>query len=95
MLAWSPWTLTQMQKGPAIGYTAEKHIGQIMQWVTSLVEYPGLYPCVRDVSQAFDRTVWRVLNMMITGALAAPGGGDGKVLEKVDPERAGIVMFRY
>lgn len=84
-----------MQKGPATGYTAEKHIGQIMQWVTSLVEWSGLYPCVRDVSQAFDRTMWRVLGMMITGALAAPAGIDPKIYEKVDPERAGIVMFRY
>lgn len=38
--------------------------------------------------------------MMINGALAAPGSGsgaDGKktVLEKIDAERAGIVMFRY
>lgn len=86
-----------MQKGPASGYSSEKHIGQIMQWLTSLVEWAGLYPCVRDVSQAFDRTVWRVLNMMINGALNAPRTGtDGKtVLEKVDPERAGVVMFRY
>lgn len=95
MLAWSPWTLTQMLKGPGSGYSSEKHIGQIMQWLTSLVEWGGLYPCIRDVSQAFDRTVWRVLNMMINGALAAPGAADGKVLQKVDAERAGIVMFRY
>lgn len=95
VLAWSPWTLTQMQNGGASGYSPEKHIGPIIQWAGPLVEWPGLYPCVRDVSQAFDRTMWRVLSMMINGALAARGGAEGKVLGKIDAERAGIVMFRY
>lgn len=52
---------------------------------------------MRDVSQAFDRMLWRVLGMMINGALAAGGAtaAEGKVLGKIDAERAGIVMFRY
>jgi hypothetical protein len=95
VLAWSPWTLTQMQNRGASGYTPEKQIGQIVQWVTQLMEWPGLHPCIRDVSQAFDRMMWRVLSMMINGALAAPKGAEGKILGKIDAERAGIVMFRY
>jgi hypothetical protein len=95
VMAWSPWTLSQMRNRGATGYTPERQIGSIVQQVSQQVEWPGLYPCVRDVSQAFDRMMWRVLGMMINGALAAGAGADGKVLGKIDADRAGIVMFRY
>lgn len=75
-----------------------------MHWLSGVVDRQGLYSCVRDGSGAFERMVGRVLGMMINGALSAPakakaaagdGGGEKMVLEKVDAERAGIVMFRY
>ena len=93
-----------MQRGPATEYSPERHVGEIMHWLSGVVDRQGLYSCVRDGSGAFERMVGRVLGMMINGALSAPakakaaagdGGGEKMVLEKVDAERAGIVMFRY
>lgn len=60
-----------------------------------LVERQGLYPCVRDVQGAFERLMGKVVTMIINGARAVPKSVDGKVFEKMDVERAGVVMFRY
>lgn len=86
--------MSQMNDGTS-GYKAETQHGQISDWVSQLVERQGLYPCIGNVAGAFERVLAKVLSMVINGALTAPRDPDGKVFGKLDPERAGIVMFRY
>ncbi|KAL9128319.1 MAG: hypothetical protein Q9217_002974 [Psora testacea] len=93
VLAWSPWTLNQMQNSGVSGYRAGTHHEEICNWLLELVERQGLYPCVKNIVGAFERIMGKVVTMIINGALMAPKGKDGRALGKVDPERAGIVMF--
>lgn len=95
VLAWSPWTLNQMQNFGASGYKPETQHREITDWLMGLVERQGLYPCIRDVHGAFERIMGKVVTMIINGARAAPKSVNGRVFEKVDVERAGVVMFRY
>lgn len=84
-----------MHHSDVSGYSAERQHGQICEWVAQLVERQCLYPSVRDVPGAFERISGKVVSMIINAALTAPKGADDKVLGKVDPERAGIVMLRF
>ena len=94
VLAWSPWTLTQMQNQGTSGYKPETQHRQITEWLVPLVERSALYPSVRDVPGAFERLMSKVVTMIIHGALAVPKSVHGKVFGDVDVERAGVVMFR-
>lgn len=84
-----------MQNFGTSGYQAANHHRQVTDCLLQLVERQGLYPCVRDVTGAFERIMGRVVTMIINGALAAPKAVQGKVFGKLDVERAGLVMFRY
>lgn len=84
-----------MQNQVSSGYQPATQHQQITSWLLELVERQGLYPCVRDMTGAFERVMGMVVTMIINGALAAPKGVDGKVFGEVDIERAGIIMFRY
>ncbi|MCJ1465363.1 hypothetical protein MMC07_003981 [Pseudocyphellaria aurata] len=96
VLAWSPWTLSQMQQSQTSGsYKPETHHRQITDWLMQLVDRPGLYPCVRDTHGAFERLMSKVVTMIINGAMAVPRSGDKLVFGKLDAERAGVVMLRY
>ena len=95
VLAWSPWTLNQMQNSGVSGYRASTHHEQICAWLLGLVEIQGLYPCVKNTQGSFERIMGKVVSMIINGALIAPKGKDGRALGKIDPERAGIVMFKF
>lgn len=95
ILAWSPWTLDQMQKRPGSGYDPGTQHKQITDYLVTLVDRQNLYPTIKGVDGSFERIMGKVITMIINGALAAPKANDGKVFAKLDVERAGLVMFRY
>ena len=100
VMAWSPWTLRQMQAGSGnvgVGgpgeYSPQKHHTELCGWILGLVDRGGLHPSVTGSPGSLERVVGKVVTMMINGAITAPGGG--KVCGVVDPERAGVVAFRF
>ena len=97
--AWSPWTLSQMRAaqyalnpmGPGTGgYSAEWHHEQICEWLDTVISVQHLNPTIRD---KYVDVLGRSVSLVINGALALEKCQP--LLGKLDPERAGIVMFRY
>ncbi|KAF2810112.1 uncharacterized protein BDZ99DRAFT_387033 [Mytilinidion resinicola] len=94
IVAWSPWTLSQMRMGqyaPGGGYSADAHHEQVCEWLDSIVSMEHLRPEVRE---KYVEGLGRSVSLVINGALALDRV-DKTVLGKLDPERAGIVAFRY
>lgn len=98
--AWSPWTLSQMRTAQAAvnpnnvagtgGYSAEWQHEQVCEWLDSIISVPHLNPAIRD---RYVEVLGRSVSLVINGALALENCQP--LLSKLDPERAGIVMFRY
>ena len=97
--AWSPWTLSQMRaaqyaitsQGPGAGrYSPEYQHEQICEWLDTIISVQHLSPVVRD---RYVDVLGRSVSLVINGALALEKCQP--LLGKLDPERAGIVMFRY
>jgi hypothetical protein len=97
--AWSPWTLSQMcvaqyamnPMGPGTGgYSADWHHEQICEWLDSIISVHHISPQIRD---KYVDVLGRSVSLLINGALALEKCAP--LLGKLDPERAGIVMFRY
>lgn len=98
--AWSPWTLSQMrmaqyalnpQGGPGTGqYSAEWQHEQVCEFLDSVISVQHLNPAIRD---RYVEVLGRSVSLVINGALALDKCQP--LLGKLDPERAGIVMFRY
>lgn len=102
IVAWSPWTLKQMQEGMTMqirdgkvvqggNYVAEIQHEQICEWLDGLLSVPHVAPEARGV---YVDVLARGVSMIVNGALCldlAPK----TLLGKIDAERAGIVMFRY
>lgn len=91
IVGWSPWTLAQMRAGAAAGYQAEWQHEQVCEWLDSVIAVEHVRPEVRE---RYADVLGRAVSLVINGALALDGA-DKALLGKVDPERAGIVMFRY
>ncbi|KAJ9645065.1 hypothetical protein H2199_003069 [Coniosporium tulheliwenetii] len=105
--AWSPWTLSQMRhaahKNPQYGqpgfagqwgsggYRPEWQHEQLCEWLDGLVSLQHVEPKVQG---RYADVLGRAVSLIINGALALENAPKG-VLGKVDPERAGIVCFRY
>lgn len=92
--AWSAWTLAQMTSN--MDYAPERHYEELFRFLESVVSVPD----IDAGKQAGGGGEWREalargLQMMIKGAVATKEILDSKVLNMIDPERAGIVMFRY
>lgn len=95
IVAWSPWTLSQMRGGgsggAAGGYQPEWQHEQVCEWLDSVIAIEHVKPEVRG---RYVDVLGRAVSLIINGALALDKVNK-TVLEKVDPERAGIAMFRY
>lgn len=108
--AWSPWTLSQMraaqaQQPPPMGmpgmqmqmpmqqpgmYNPEWHHEQICEFLDSVISVPHINPAIQE---KYVEVLGRSVSLVVNGALALENCRP--LLGKLDPERAGIVMFRY
>jgi hypothetical protein len=98
--AWSPWTLSQMRVAQYAlnpnnvagsgGYSAEWQHEQICEFLDTVISVPHLNPAIRD---RYIEVLGRSVSLVINGALALEKCQP--LLGKLDPERSGIVMFRY
>ncbi|KAJ4984026.1 hypothetical protein SVAN01_10457 [Stagonosporopsis vannaccii] len=100
LVAWSPWTLSQMRAyqacAPGVltkdGYAPEVQHEQICEFLDGIVSLPHLAPGVRE---RYEGVLGRCVSLVLNGALATERSGHVAGMGKVDPERAGVVMFRY
>jgi hypothetical protein len=94
IVAWSPWTLAQMQEGKTMqsgGYVAEIQHEQICEWLDGLISVPHILPEARE---RYVDVLARGVSLIINGALCLDSAPK-TLLGKVDADRAGIAMFRY
>jgi hypothetical protein len=94
IVAWSPWTLAQMQEGKMMqsgGYVAEIQHEQICEWLDGLISVPHVLPEARE---RYVDVLARGVSLIINGALCLDSAPKS-LLGKIDAERAGIAMFRY
>ncbi|KAF9692493.1 hypothetical protein EKO04_009431 [Ascochyta lentis] len=91
LVAWSPWTLSQM-RDPQSGYSAPVQHEQICEFLDTVVSRLHLSP---QVSGRFEDVLARCVSLVVNGALATERCGGVEGMGKVDPARAGVVMFRY
>lgn len=92
--AWSAWTLAQMRSN--VEYSSERHYEELFQFLESMVSVPDVEAWnLGGGSWGWRDVLAQGLRMMIKGAVATNETVDPKVLGVIDPERAGIVMFRY
>ena len=91
IVAWSPWTLSQM-RNPTSGYQAEIQHEQICEYLDTIISQTHLTPGVRE---KYEGVLARSMSLVINGALASEKCGNQTAMAKLDPERSGIVMFRY
>lgn len=83
--------LAQYSINPAPGgYSAEWQHEQICEWLDTIISVQHITAQVRD---RYVDVLGRSVSLVINGALALEKCQP--VLGKLDPERAGIVMFRY
>lgn len=99
-VAWSPWTLSQMRAAqyalnPAPpgsgGYSPEWQHEQICEWLDTIISVPHMNPALQG---RYVEVLGRSVSLVLNGALATDKVPPS-ILGKLDPERAGIVMFRY
>ena len=97
--AWSPWTLAQMRQAqyalnppqPGSGmYHPEWQHEQICEWLDTIISVPHVNPTLQH---RYIDVLSRSVSLVINGALALEKCQP--LLGKLDPERAGICMFRY
>ncbi|KAI9765813.1 MAG: hypothetical protein M1840_007095 [Geoglossum simile] len=86
--AWSPWTLLNMRSH---GYNPEIQHEQICEFLDTLIDLGQVYEHVRP---KYEQVMARSVSMVINGAINTKFVNP-KILSRIDPERAGIVMFRY
>ena len=116
IVAWSPWTLSQMRayqasnpptpshstylSSPApplpplnsTGYTPELQHEQVCEYLDTIISLQHVNPAMRE---KYEGVLARSVSLVINGALATERCGNNAGLGKVDPARAGVVMFRY
>ena len=97
--AWSPWTLSQMRVAQYAAETNQEVSGgyhpgwqheQLCEYLDTIISVPHLKDTIRE---KYVEVLGRMVSLIINGALALERCRP--VLGKLDPERAGIVMFRY
>lgn len=79
-------------RNPGSGYAAEVQHEQICEYLDSVVSLPHLSPQVRE---RYEGVLARSVSLVLNGALATERCGGVAGMGKIDPERAGVVMFRY
>ncbi|KAF2108941.1 hypothetical protein BDV96DRAFT_605045 [Lophiotrema nucula] len=94
--AWSPWTLAQMRLAqyslnPTQGmYNPEWQHEQVCEWLDTVISVQHITESVRE---RYVDVLGRMVSLVINGALALEKCQP--LLGKLDPERSGVVMFRY
>jgi hypothetical protein len=91
ILAWSPWTLLQMRAPSTSGYKPEVQHEQLCEWLDTIISLDHVSPNLRG---RYEDILGRCVSMVINGAVNTKGVASD-ILSKIDPERAGIAMFRY
>ncbi|MCJ1425106.1 hypothetical protein MMC29_002994 [Sticta canariensis] len=92
--AWSAWTLAQMTSN--MEYAPERHYEELFRFLESMMSVPDVESRIQGGgSGGWRNALARGLQMMIKAVVATKDIADPKVLSMIDPERAGIVMFRY
>ncbi|KAH0551194.1 hypothetical protein GP486_007479 [Trichoglossum hirsutum] len=86
--AWSPWTLLNMRSA---AYRPEIQHEQICEYLDTIVNLDQVYEHVRP---RYEEVMARSVSMVINGAINTKFVNPA-ILSKIDPERAGIVMYRY
>lgn len=74
------------------GYAPEVQHEQICEFLDGIVSRGHLGPAVRE---KYEGVLGRCVSLVLNGALATERCGNVAGMGKVDPERAGVVMFRY
>jgi len=72
-------------------YSPEWQHEQICEWLDTIISVPHLNPALQE---KYVEVLGRMVSLVINGALALDHVPQG-IIGKLDPERAGIVMFRY
>jgi hypothetical protein len=72
------------------GYSPEWQHEQICEWLDTIISVPHLNPALQ---KNYVDVLGRMVSLVINGALALDRYTP--ILGKLDPERAGICMFRY
>jgi hypothetical protein len=74
------------------GYQAEVQHEELCEYLDTVISVQHLSSVVRE---KYEGVLARSVSLVINGALATERCGHVAGMGKVDPERAGIVMFRY
>jgi len=74
------------------GYQAEVQHEELCEYLDTIISVPHLSTVVRE---KYEGVLARIVSLVINGALATERCGHVAGMGKLDPERAGIVMFRY
>lgn len=78
-------------QGPGTGgYHPEWHHEQICEFLDSVISVQHVNPAIRE---KYVDVLGRSVSLVVNGALAL--NNCQPLLGKLDPERAGVVMFRY
>lgn len=77
-------------------YAPERHYEELFRFLESMMSVPNVEAGKNAAAgRGWRDALARGLQMMIKGAVATREIVDPKVVGMIDPERAGIVMFRY
>lgn len=82
---------SMVPQGPGTGgYVAEWQHEQICEFLDSVISVPHVSDGIRE---KYVEVLGRSVSLVVNGALAL--NSCQPLLGKLDPERAGVVMFRY
>jgi hypothetical protein len=76
--------------GGASGYNPEWQHEQICEFLDTIISIPHINPALQ---KSYVDVLGRMVSLVINGALALEHCTP--ILGKLDPERAGVCMFRY
>lgn len=90
LLAWNTMTLAAMRRP---GYSIQYHHAQICNYLDSIVDEGMLSERIKATG-LYEAVLGRAVSMLLNGIMGL-GDCPGGVLKDLDPERAGIVFFKY
>ncbi|KAL8789553.1 MAG: hypothetical protein Q9195_006780 [Heterodermia aff. obscurata] len=88
MLAWSPYTLYDMQRS---GYDLEAHCNEVKDHILGIVDTSAVDSSKRD---SLELLIAQGVRLMLRAVLPV-GQGEKKSVKMPNSKRAGIAMFRY
>ena len=88
VLAWSPYTLNDMQRS---GYDLEAHCNELKNHILSIIDTSAVTSSKRD---SLELLVTQGVRLMLQAVIPS-GQGEKKSVQMPRNKRAGMVMFRY